>query len=204
LRAFFEARHAKTLYHRAWYDVYILVYQLFMEDVLDTEGMLYGIEVMLRNFEDTQLIRYLATNSCAGNKLSLKDVAQEFAGNYAVEVNNIAMVPLNVLLTYNLVDGLSTWYAYNKHWPTVVADAQQDIYENLFKPSMYDIIQMQLTGLPIDMDAVEAGTAVMEADRQAAVDIIMASPFVTRSWVFRFWKKPIPDSRPLAWMPSRP
>lgn len=184
LKAFFEARAAKTLYHRAWYDVYVLVYQLFMKDTLDTEGLLYGLSVMFRNWEDTQLIRYLATNSCAGNKLSLKDVAQEFAGNYAVEVKDITVVPLPLLLNYNLVDGLSTWYAHNKHYDQVIADDQLDIYENLFKPVMWDIVQMQLTGLPMDMNAVLAGELILEKDQDAALDVIMASPYVAQMNVF--------------------
>ena len=189
LRAFFEARVAKTLYHRAWFDVYVLVYQLFMQNVLDTEGMLYGMEIMLRNFEDTQLIRYLATNSCAGNKLSLKDVAQEFAGNYAVEVSDITKVKKEDLLVYNLVDGISTWYAYNKHYGQMVADRQLDIYENLFKPCMRDIIQMQLTGLPLDMEEVLRGEAAMEAERNKAVDRVMRSPYIAQmnQYIARRW-----------------
>lgn len=189
LKAFFEARIAKTLYHRAWFDVYILVYQLFMKDVLDTEGLLYGLEIMLRSFEDTQLTRYLATNSCAGNKLSLKDAAQEFAGNYAVDVKNIDEVPLNHLLRYNLVDGLSTWYVYNTHFPRMVGDQQVDIYENLFKPCMYDIIQMQLTGLPINMEEVLKGKAIMQGYQDAAEAIVRASPYCARmdAYIARQW-----------------
>lgn len=178
LKAFFEARNCQTLYHRAWFDVYVLVYQLFMKDTLDTEGLLYGLEVMLRKFEDTQLIRYLATNTCAGNKLGLKEAAQEFIGNYAVDVKDIDTVPLNQLLPYNLYDGLATWYVYNKHYPEVVADQQLDIYENLFKPMMADIIQMQLTGLPLDMEEVKRGKAIMEADRERALNGIMYTPEV--------------------------
>ena len=178
LKAWYEARSVKTLYHRAWFDVYVLTYQLFMTNVLDTEGMLQGLDHLLRKFEDTQLIRYLATNTCAGNKLSLKDSAQEFIGNYAVDVKNIDVVPLPDLLRYNLYDGLGTWFVYNKHYQQMIDDQQLPIYEELFKPMMWDIIQMQLTGLPMDMDEVKRGKAVMEADRKAALDAILTTPEV--------------------------
>ena len=87
LREFFEAYEGTMLYHNISYDVYVLIYQLFMEHILDQEGLLYGLEVMLKNWHDTKLITYLATNSCSGNKLSLKDQAQEYAGNYAQEAS---------------------------------------------------------------------------------------------------------------------
>lgn len=178
LKQFFLRRTARTLYHRAWFDVYVLVYQLFMRDTLDTDGLLHGLEVMLRNFEDTQLVRYLATNTCAGNELSLKDVTQEFVGNYAIDVQDIRAVPKQTLLEYNLTDGLATWYAYNKHWQQMVDDQQLGIYQDLFKPAVADIIQMQLTGLPLDMAEVQRGKALMQATSDTAVNAILAMPEV--------------------------
>ncbi|QDH83732.1 putative DNA polymerase I [Achromobacter phage vB_AxyP_19-32_Axy04] len=155
LRDFFEKFMETAIYHNAAFDMYILVYQLFMTDLIDTEGMLNGFDVMMRNWDCTKLITYLATNSCAGNKLGLKDQAQEFAGNYAEsEIKDITRIPLPQLLRYNLVDTLSTWFVHTKHWSTMVHDQQEDIYETLFKKASKDIIQMQLTGMPLHMPTV--------------------------------------------------
>lgn len=155
LRWFFEANQQTLIYHNIAYDVYVLIYQLYMKDITDTEGLLNGMNIMLKNFHDTKLITYLATNSCAGNKLSLKDQAQEFAGNYAeTDIDDIRKIPLTNLLSYNLVDGLSTWFVFNKHYPKMIADNQNDIYEGLFKDAIKDIIQMQLTGMPLNMQRV--------------------------------------------------
>lgn len=157
LRNFFINFKHTMIYHNICYDVYVLIYQLFMIHILDQEGLLFGLKVLLRNWHCTQIITYLATNSCAGNDLSLKNNAQEFAGNYAQEdIHDITKIPLPELLQYNLTDGLSTWYVFNKHYPTMIKDQQNDIYTNLFKESVVDIIQMQLTGLPINMDKVIA------------------------------------------------
>lgn len=181
LRSFFERFRNKLIYHYIAYDVYVLIAQLFMKDILDTEGLLRGLEVMLRDWEDTKLITYLATNSCAGNRLRLKDQAQEFAGNYAVdEIEDIRRIPLPKLLEYNLVDGLSTWYVYKKHWPTLIADNQLDIYRNLFQPATTDIIQMQLTGMPLNMVRVWEVKKELELTYGAAYDVIMNSPIVQR------------------------
>jgi len=155
LRDFFMKFKRKAIYHRIAFDVYVLIYQLFMKDLLDNKGMLLGLETMLRNWDCTQLISYLATNSCAGNKLGLKIQAQEYAGDYAQEeIKDIRKIPLPQLLQYNLVDCLATWFVHEKNSKKMIADQQLDIYQSVFQPAIIDIIQMQLTGMPMDMEQV--------------------------------------------------
>lgn len=182
LREFFiawRAKGKKLIWHNISFDVYILIYQLFMKDLLDTEGLLYGLDILLDNWDDTKLITYLATNSCAGNELGLKAQAQEFAGNYAVEeIKNVWKVPPEQLLQYNLIDCLSTWYVYNKHYQTMINDQQEEIYNTIFKPAIKDIVQMQLTGLPVNMERVHEVKAILEADEAKAVAKIRAHPVV--------------------------
>lgn len=179
LRAFFEQLQSKAIYHNIAYDAYVLIYQLFMDDLLDQEGMLRGLEIMLRNWDDTKLITYLATNSCAGNVLGLKPNAQEFSGNWAQDdIEDITGVPLDRLLQYNLIDALSTHYVREKHWGRMIQDEQLDIYENLFKPCMWDIIQMQLTGMPVIMDRAREVDTILQADLKKAFDTIMSSEIV--------------------------
>ncbi len=179
LRKFFEAFTQKIMYHNISYDVTVLIYQLFMDDITDTAGMLDGLEYMLRNWDDTKLISYLATNSCAGNKLGLKEQAQEYAGNYAVdEIKDIHKIPLPNLLEYNLVDCLSTWYVYEKHWNTLVADDQLEIYTDLFKPAIVDIIQMQLTGMPVDRVRIAEAKVELEANLNDSIARIQTNKII--------------------------
>lgn len=169
LKKFFYSFKRKMIYHNICYDAYVLIYQLFMDHILDQEGLLEGLNIMLENWDCTQLITYLATNSCAGNELGLKAQAQEFAGNYAVEeIHDITQIPLPTLLEYNLVDGLSTWYVRKKHWQTLIDDNQYDIYQ-MFKTWVVDIIQMQLTGLPLNMTKVKALNKQLESESNRAV-----------------------------------
>lgn len=179
LRDFFMKSTAKGIYHNIAFDVYVLIYQLFMKDILDTEGLLEGIQHMLKNWDCTKLITYLATNSCSGNKLGLKDQSQEYAGNYAMEdIKDITRIPPDKLLEYNLVDGLSTWFVHKKHFTTLQKDQQEEIYNTLFKPATADIIQMQLTGLPVNMDRVKEVRKILEADEKKALDFISKSILV--------------------------
>lgn len=170
IRFFIEFK-AKLIFHNASYDVCVLIYQLFMAHLIDTEGLLRGLEIFTdRDWDDTKIISYLATNSCAGNELGLKPQSQEFTGNYAVEeIKDITQIPLPKLLEYNLVDALATWYVYEKNHPIMVADQQEDLYEDLFKPALIDIIQMQLTGMPIDMNRVVEVKAILNKDRDDAL-----------------------------------
>jgi DNA polymerase-1 len=181
LRAFFENYKQKIRYHGISYDAYVLIYQLFMTDILDTEGTLVGMETMLKNWDDTLLITYLATNSCAGNKLSLKEQAQEYAGNWAQsDIEDITKIPLDKLLKYNLIDGLSTQYVYEKNHPIMVADEQEELYEGLFKQATADIIQMQLTGMPINIKRVAEVKVILQADEAQALNEIASTSLVAR------------------------
>jgi DNA polymerase-1 len=179
LRIFFENYTGKLIYHHIAYDVYVLIYQLFMKHILDNEGLLYGLSVMLKNWDDTKLIAYLATNSCAGNKLSLKSLAQSYAGDYAQEdIKDIRKIPLPQLLQYNLVDTLSTWFVYNRFWDRMVSDNQLPVYNDVFKPATVDIIQMQLTGMPVDMNRVIEVKALLQQDNDTALAIIQNNPLL--------------------------
>lgn len=176
LRAFFEQYLHRAMYHNIAYDVYVLIYQLYMADLLDTEGLLKGMGVLLRDWDCTKLITYLATNSCAGNKLGLKDQAQAFAGNWANDnITDIRRIKLPELLQYNLVDSMSTWYVYDKHRQTVVDDQQEEIYQTLFKPATLDIIQMQLTGMPLDMARTKEVAKVLQGIEDESIKLIRAT-----------------------------
>lgn len=166
LRTFFETYQGRIRWHNAGFDLRTLIYVLWMEGMRDTQGLLKGLDTMTRCFDDTKLITYLATNSTAGNKLSLKDQAHEFAGNYAQDdIKDIRRIPLPELLEYNLVDCLSTRYIFHKHYPTMVADQQEEIYENLMLPSVKTIIQIELTGMPLDQHYVAQARSALESEQ---------------------------------------
>lgn len=156
LREFFENYKGKLIFHNCTYDIKVLIYELWMKNLLDTEGLLEGLSYMTRDFEDTKIIAYLATNSCAGNHLSLKDLAHEYAGNYAQsDIEDITLIPSKDLLRYNLIDCLSTWFVNTKYTPIMINDKQDSIYADLFKPALINIIQMELTGMPLNMQRVK-------------------------------------------------
>lgn len=179
LKEFFINYQGTLIFHNIAFDVTVLIYQLFMKDVLDQEGLLNGLDIMLKNWEDTKLMTYLCTNSCSGNNLSLKYQAQAYAGNWAQdEISNIDKIPEEELLRYNLIDGLSTWFVYEKYKDTLVAEKQDKLYKEIFKPTTKDIIQMQLTGIPLNYDKVLEAEQKLNDDKNQALSVITANKYV--------------------------
>ena len=172
---FFTEYQGELTWHQAPYDLKAIIYALWMEDLLDTKGLLTGLDVMTRLFHDTKIIAYLALNSTAGNVLGLKALAQEFAGNWAVEVKDIRKVPLKDLLQYNLVDALATNYVKEKHYPVMVADNQEELYHSLMLPSLKLIIQIELTGMPLNAAKVQEVKGKLEAVQQIHLDVIQTN-----------------------------
>ena len=181
LKEFFINYKGTLIFHNIAFDVTVLIYQLFMKDVLDQEGLLNGLDIMLKNWEDTKLMTYLCTNSCSGNNLSLKYQAQAYAGNWAQdEISNIDKIPEEDLLRYNLIDGLSTWFVYEKYKDTLVAEKQDKLYREIFKPTTKDIIQMQLTGIPLNYDKVLEAEQKLNDDKNQALSVITANKYVIK------------------------
>lgn len=181
LKEFFINYKGTLIFHNIAFDVTVLIYQLFMKDVLDQKGLLKGLDIMLKNWEDTKLMTYLCTNSCSGNNLSLKYQAQAYAGNWAQdEISNIDKIPEEELLRYNLIDGLSTWFVYEKYKDTLVAEKQDKLYREIFKPTTKDIIQMQLTGIPLNYDKVLEAEQKLNDDKNQALSVITANKYIIK------------------------
>ncbi len=156
LKQFLEHYQGKLVFHNAGFDVKVLIAQLWMKHTRDYKGMLRGLQIMKDKYHDTLGIAFVATNNAAKNSLSLKDLAHEFAGNYAVEgISDITKIPTNKLLEYNLVDALSTWFVLEKYMPVMEQDSQTEFYETMYLPSIHYIIRMELVGMPINPNKLE-------------------------------------------------
>lgn len=154
IKQFFEKYRGYKIFHNATFDIKHIIYNCFMKDPSDMKGLLHGLHTMCRNLHDTKIIAYLATNNTQGNTLGLKDLSHEFTGNYAVDVTDISKLTADEVLEYNLKDTLATFYVFNKYYPRMLQDNQQSIYETLMLPSLKTIIQMELTGMPLNKEEV--------------------------------------------------
>lgn len=183
LRKFFIAYQGKLTYHNMGYDAKQLIYMLFMDSPWDYNGMLFGLNIMTRRYDDTKIISYLATNSAAGNALGLKEQCKEFLGKYSEEdIKDITLIPLQELLEYNLKDCCGTWFVKEKNYPKMVHDEQLQIYEEIFKPAIKQIIQMELIGLPVNSATVLEVSTELENFQQELLIQILNHPVVKQFW----------------------
>lgn len=179
LKNFFTHYKGRIRWHNASYDLKAIIFSLWMKEPLDHAGMLGGIEIMTRLFDDTKVVAYLALNSTAGNVLGLKSLAHTFAGNWAQdEIEDIRKIPLSDLLQYNLVDCLCTNYVYDTHFPTMVEDKQHDLYERLMLPTLKVIIQMELVGMPMDPEQIQRLREGLEATRDKHLKLLNDGPII--------------------------
>jgi DNA polymerase-1 len=179
LRKFFNEYKGKITYHNANFDIKVLIYELYMDDPLDNTGLINGLNTLSSSVDDTKIITYLATNTCAGNSLGLKENAHEFAGNYAKEdIKDVKLIQSDSLLEYNLVDCLSTNYVKEKNYPVMVRDMQEDIYRTIMLPSVTTLLQMELTGMPLAIERVIELKHDMSIDSQRLTSKLLKNPII--------------------------
>ena len=155
LLEFFTRYKGTIIFHNANFDCKIIIKALWMRELMDWDGMLDGLETLFPKIEDTKLIAYLATNSCAGNNLKLKDLAHEYTGNYAQDdINDIRLIPPKELLEYNLIDCFATWYVYDKYKPIMIKDKQEQVYKEIMLPSVKVLLHTELIGMPLNITKV--------------------------------------------------
>lgn len=164
LQSFFNSYKGKCIYHGGSFDIKVLVYELYMKNALDTEGMIEGIKILCNKIDDTRLIAFLALNTTAELKLGLKVLAHKFAGNYAEEdINDIRRIPLKDLLEYNVVDCLSTAYVKETYYQKMIDDEQMSPYKSVILPSVPLLVHTELCGMPLDMDRVKEVDSILQA-----------------------------------------
>lgn len=181
LRDFFESYKGKLIFHNASFDMKILIFNLWMDNLIDQAGLIKGLKILTRDFEDTKIITYLATNSTSGNHLGLKEQSHEYTGNYAVDdIDDISLIPAEELYQYNVIDCMATWYVKEKHWDTMIDDNQLEIYETIMKPSIRVIVQMELTGMCLDMERVRRAVRIVDRNLRWFNRIVDAHPAVQK------------------------
>lgn len=182
-KRFFEtySNKGKLIFHNATFDIKQIIFNWFMKDSLDYVGLLHGLHTMCRSIHDTKVIAYLALNTTAEIELGLKPLSHEYTGNYAENVSDISNIPIEDLLEYNLKDCLATWFVFNKYYPIMLKDNQQKIYQEIMLPSIKTIIQMELVGMPINLNQVYDTKSKLEELRDSYLSIINTSPVVMKT-----------------------
>ena len=179
LKVFFETYEGKTIYHNAKFDIKSLIFTIWMKGLGDREGLVTGLRVLTKNYEDTQLLTYLATNTCAGNVLDLKSNTIEYMGNYSQEaINDITKISLFTLLKYNGEDGVATQYLYNKYIGVITERGQLYLYREVLMNATTALIQLEMEGMHLHYPKVEELTKKLEARSQTMGRTLAGMPMI--------------------------
>jgi len=108
------------------------------------------------------LMAYLAKNATTQVSLGLKEVALEYVGNYAIEIEDVTKYTKREILEYNLIDALGTFYVYDKYFEELATEP----YLTIFQPSIYPLLKMMLTGLPVDSNRVTEVHNILNAQEK--------------------------------------
>lgn len=183
LLKFFQEYQGTVIYHGSTFDIKILVNWLFLNENPNTRAMLDGIKLLTSKFHDTYLIAYLALNNTIEKSYRLKSLAHEFIPNYALDsedINDITRVATKDLLEYNAIDTLATFYVFNKYYKKLKEENLVNLYEELFIKSVPIIIQMELTGMPIDMGNVKDAKNQLLAIKENLLSSIRTNPYIIK------------------------
>ena len=149
LKKFFENYKGKLIFHNGLFDAKLLIRSLWMEHNTDYVGMMQGLSYF-KNFDDTMIMAYLAKNATTKVSLRLKEVALEYVGNYAIEIQDTSKYTKQEILKYNLIDTLATFYVWEKYYTEILSRP----YREIFQPSLYSLLKMMLVGLPMNSHRV--------------------------------------------------
>ena len=173
LKEFLETYKGKLLFHNGLFDAKILIRSLWMEHATDHKGMMKGLQYF-KNFDDTMILAYLAKNATTKVSLRLKEVALEYVGNYAIEIQDITKYTKAEILRYNLIDALATFYLWEKYY----TEASSRPYLEIFQPSLYSLIKMMLVGLPMDSNRVQEVHTILAGKEKVLNEQIQENKYV--------------------------
>jgi DNA polymerase-1 len=176
LKALFKLKESKLVFHNGLFDVKFLIWELFMDNPNDYQGRSEGADCF--NIDDTMVMAFACLNSTARPSLSLKDLAYEHVGDYAVEVKNLIealdndLITKDELLEYNGKDTAATFYLYEKFTKQLEVEEQRHTYDVILQPAINYLVQMMLNGLPLSIEKVhQVKQKITEAYEDALLEL---------------------------------
>lgn len=178
LKNFFIKYQGRSVYHNAVFDVPFLVYKLFMKDLDDRKGAIYGINQM--NLDDSIVMAYLCLNSTERPELGLKLLAFPKFGDYDSDINQAYLdeMPLEKVEKYNAIDTAATFYVFNKYNALLEQEEQLELYETYYRLAIPTMIKLKMVGLVLDEQAVTEAFDNLDALVQEVTEELQSFPQV--------------------------
>lgn len=179
-RKFFDTFKGDIVLHNGLFDAKFLIRWLYMKDLSDYKGMYEGIKVFSR-IHDTMIMAWACINSTERLGKGLKELSKDFTGDYAESVKNIKLLPIDDLLRYNLKDTCGTFHLYEKYTQMLVQENQEMVYNTILRPSFGFLLEMMMTGLPVDRERTLEAQAELSKIQETALATVLESKYVKRA-----------------------
>ena len=170
LKAFFKLYEGTYIWHGGKFDRKIITNSYF---TFDENRMLSN-----KQHEDTIVMAYCCMNSVEKPRYGLKDLGFEFIGDYGIDVSDTTSIDINVLMDYNIHDACTTFYLYEKFSKLIKEENQEDIYRNIFMPSITTLIKTELHGIPVSPTKTKEFIKFITADRDRSLKRLEDLPLI--------------------------
>lgn len=179
-RKFLDDFKGEIVLHNGLFDAKFLIRWLYMKDLSDYEGMYEGIKVFAR-MHDTMIMAWACINSTERLGKGLKELSKDFTGDYAESVKNIKLLATEDLLRYNLKDTCGTFHLYEKYSELLKEEQQEIVYNTILRQSFAFLLEMMMTGLPVDRKRVLEAQQELSDIQDKALVTVLASKYVKRA-----------------------
>lgn len=179
-RKFLDNYKGEIVLHNGLFDAKFLIRWLYMKDLSDYVGMYEGIKVFSR-MHDTMIMAWACINSTERLGKGLKELSKDFTGDYAESVKNIKLLSTEDLLRYNLKDTCGTFHLYEKYSQMLIDENQDMVYNTILRPSFGFLLEMMMTGLPVDRKRTLEAQEELSKIQEKALETVLASKYVKRA-----------------------
>lgn len=179
-RKFLDDFKGEIVLHNGLFDAKFLIRWLYMKDLSDYVGMYEGIKVFAR-MHDTMIMAWACINSTERLAKGLKELSKDFTGDYAESVKNIKLLSTEDLLRYNLKDTCGTFHLYEKYSELLRTEQQEIVYNSILRESFGFLLEMMMTGLPVDRARVLEAQKELSQIQDTALVTVLSSKYVKRA-----------------------
>lgn len=186
LQKLFKAISGSSLIaHNAVFDMKHIIYNVFMDRVLDIPKMLEGLKCF-KNVQDTALLAFCANNNTNITTIGLKAQVIQYVGVYAEDLSAYGYATTGEWLERNLefpyLPSSFYTYCYKDTYATfkLFQDTKKHprVYKEILRPSIHTITKMGLIGVPLSQTKVEKLQQLADSTHALVVNSLTKNTYV--------------------------
>jgi len=178
LDEFYLNYKGQQLWHNAMFDVPFILRDLLeikVNDRRSTNSILNSWDIL-----DTMHVKYLAVNGLQRTPLGLKESLMSIYGEYdsGIDQSRLLDYSYKEVGEYNCYDVTGTWEVYNKYYPKMQEDGQEEIFKNYYIPSLKTLLKFKYGGAIVNMEKLEEASVQLTELLEKEYKILEANSYI--------------------------